>query len=86
MGAKVIAVVGSINFDLTTFVPGFPAVNQTLLANGALTSIGGKGANQAVAAARAGSQVSYDWAIGVVTISAAPPNPICCKTTLMSQA
>ncbi len=47
----------SINQDVTLNVPEFPAPGQTLLARGAARAIGGKGANQALAAAMAGAQV-----------------------------
>lgn len=47
-----IMVFGSINMDLTTYVPRLPKPGETLHGTSYLTVPGGKGANQAVAAAR----------------------------------
>ncbi|KAG8920725.1 hypothetical protein FRC01_000618, partial [Tulasnella sp. 417] len=47
-----IAVVGSLNYDLVTRVPRLPELGETLTAKSFGTNCGGKGANQAVAAAR----------------------------------
>ncbi len=59
-----IVVLGSINMDLVTTVDHLPAPGETLLGNGFQTLTGGKGANQANAAARAGGSVSFVGAIG----------------------
>jgi len=59
-----IVVVGSINMDLVTLAPRFPAPGETLTADHFLTVHGGKGANQAVAAARLGAQVALIGALG----------------------
>lgn len=59
-----IVVVGSLNVDQTLRVPRIPAPGETLLARGALTCFGGKGANQAVAAARAGGRVRMIGCVG----------------------
>lgn len=59
-----IVVVGSINMDLVTLAPRFPAPGETLLGERFLTVPGGKGANQAVAAARLGAEVTLIGAIG----------------------
>lgn len=59
-----IAVVGSLNVDHTLSVPHIPAPGETLTASGMLTCLGGKGANQAVAAARAGGAVSMIGCVG----------------------
>ena len=59
-----IVVVGSINMDLVTLAPRFPAPGETLTARHFLTVHGGKGANQAVAAARLGAQVTLVGALG----------------------
>ena len=59
-----IAVVGSINMDLVTQAPRFPQPGETLLGEGFVTVPGGKGANQAVAAARLGAQVALVGALG----------------------
>jgi ribokinase len=50
-----ILVVGSINMDMVVRVARMPAAGQTIRGDGFATSPGGKGANQAVAAARAGA-------------------------------
>ena len=52
-GGKVV-VVGSINQDLTIYSQSLPAPGETLLGTDFVTSAGGKGANQAVAAASIG--------------------------------
>lgn len=59
-----IVVVGSINMDLVTLVPRFPVAGETLLGERFLTVPGGKGANQAVAAARLGAEVVMVGAVG----------------------
>jgi len=59
-----IVVVGSINMDLVTLAPRFPAPGETLLGERFLTVPGGKGANQAVAAARLGAEVALVGAVG----------------------
>jgi ribokinase len=59
-----IYVVGSINADLTTVVPHRPAGGETVLASELRRSPGGKGANQAVAVARAGGRVTMIGAVG----------------------
>lgn len=60
-----ITVIGSLNMDLVASVPRFPVVGETLAASGFTTCCGGKGANQAVAAARLGSLlVSMLGAVG----------------------
>lgn len=59
-----IVVVGSINMDLVTLAPRFPAPGETLLGERFLTVPGGKGANQAVAAARLGAEVTLVGAVG----------------------
>lgn len=60
-----IVVVGSLNVDHTLRVPHIPAPGETLTSSSMLTSFGGKGANQAVAAARAGGRVTMIGCVGV---------------------
>lgn len=55
---------GSINADFTYTVPHFPAPGETLPATSLVRGLGGKGANQSVAAARAGADVQHLGAIG----------------------
>ena len=59
-----IVVVGSINMDLITQAPRFPGPGETILGEHFLTVPGGKGANQAVAAARLGAEVALVGATG----------------------
>lgn len=59
-----IAVVGSINMDLVVQCAKLPQPGQTLLAHSSREVCGGKGANQAVAAARAGGQVTMIGRVG----------------------
>ncbi len=61
---KPIAVVGSINVDLTTYLDRWPAVGETVNARDYTISLGGKGANQCVAASRMGCSVTMVGAIG----------------------
>lgn len=60
-----IVVVGSLNVDHTLRVPRIPAPGETLTSSSMLTCFGGKGANQAVAAARAGGRVAMIGCVGV---------------------
>ena len=57
-------VVGSINTDLVAYVQRLPAPGETLFGERFAQFAGGKGANQAVAAARAGAAVSFHGAVG----------------------
>lgn len=59
-----IIVVGSTNTDLTVRVPRIPAPGETALGRDFRVTAGGKGANQAVAAARAGAHVVFVTALG----------------------
>jgi ribokinase len=52
-----IGVIGSTNMDLTTTVERMPVWGETVLARHFETSFGGKGANQAVTAAKLGAEV-----------------------------
>jgi ribokinase len=63
MIAQVI-VVGSLNMDLVTRAPRIPQPGETIIGSGFHTLPGGKGANQAVAAARLGAQVSMIGRVG----------------------
>ncbi|MBB6173764.1 ribokinase [Nocardiopsis mwathae] len=59
-----IAVFGSINMDLVAYVDVAPASGETVSGTAFREVPGGKGANQAVAAARAGGDVSFLGAVG----------------------
>lgn len=56
--------VGSVNLDLVARVERLPAAGETLTAHGVTRVPGGKGANQALAAARLGATVSLFAAVG----------------------
>ena len=59
-----ITVVGSLNMDLIARTPRFPQPGETIIGSDFHTVPGGKGANQAVAAARLGAQVSMVGRVG----------------------
>ena len=59
-----IVVVGSINADLTVNVARHPNPGETLLGEGGGLTAGGKGANQACAAAKLGAHVALVGAVG----------------------
>ena len=63
MPAKVV-VIGSLNMDLVTRAPRLPRGGETLIGQSFATVSGGKGANQAVAAARLGAEVSMVGCVG----------------------
>jgi ribokinase len=59
-----VCVVGSVNMDLTLDVSALPRPGETVLASSLTSAPGGKGGNQAVAAARAGARVQFVGAVG----------------------
>jgi ribokinase len=59
-----IAVVGSSNMDIFLRTPRLPQAGETLLGHGCHFDSGGKGANQAVMAARLGAQVTLVSRVG----------------------
>ena len=59
-----VVVLGSSNTDMTVRLPRLPARGQTMLGGAFLIGPGGKGANQAVAARRAGAEVVFLTAVG----------------------
>lgn len=62
--ASGVVVVGSLNADLTITVERLPSAGETVAGRDFATRPGGKGANQAVAAARLGGAVSLIGAVG----------------------
>ncbi|HET9853223.1 MAG TPA: ribokinase [Candidatus Limnocylindrales bacterium] len=60
----VIAVVGSLNIDLIAYTQRVPNAGETLIGDDFRMGFGGKGANQAVMAARLGAKVSMVGALG----------------------
>ncbi len=61
---KPIVVIGSINLDLVVGADRIPQVGETIIGNSFSTFYGGKGANQAVAAAKLGYPVSMVGNVG----------------------
>ena len=59
-----VVVVGTLNVDHVWQVSGLPQPGQTVLASAVERQFGGKGANQAVAAARQGARVKFFGAVG----------------------
>jgi len=59
-----VVVFGSINLDLVAQVARIPGPGETLAGRSFITAPGGKGANQALAAARAGAKVALFGAVG----------------------
>lgn len=59
-----VVVVGSINVDHTVTAPRFPRAGETIFGSSVSSSVGGKGANQAVAAALAGADVAMIGSVG----------------------
>ncbi len=64
MGEPKILVVGSANIDLVTRVPRCPKPGESLIGHSFATIPGGKGANQAVAAARLGAKAYFAGCVG----------------------
>jgi ribokinase len=63
MAAKIV-VVGSFNMDLTTYMERLPRPGETVHGRRFVTGPGGKGSNQAVAAARLGADVTFVGRVG----------------------
>jgi len=61
---KKIVVIGSSNTDMVVRTPALPRPGETVLGGEFIMAPGGKGANQAVAAARAGGEVTFIARIG----------------------
>jgi len=64
MTVPAIVVVGSLNADLVVHVPRFPVAGETISGEGFVLLPGGKGANQACAAARLGGVVAMVGQVG----------------------
>lgn len=64
MKSKEISVLGSLNVDLTVSLPRFHVPGETITATGFHTFLGGKGGNQAVAAAKLGGRVHMIGCVG----------------------
>ncbi len=59
-----IVVIGSSNTDMIIKVPRLPKPGESIIGGTFATAAGGKGANQAVAAARAGGDVTFVARVG----------------------
>lgn len=70
MSAKIV-VIGSFNLDMVTTMERLPLPGETVHGRDFSTGPGGKGSNQAVAAARLGAEVSFVGRIGVDAAGAA---------------
>lgn len=64
MSTSRVIVFGSANHDHVLTVAEFPQAGETLLSTSYSSGLGGKGANQAVAAAQAGAPVAFIGAVG----------------------
>ncbi|HEY3321639.1 MAG TPA: ribokinase [Planctomycetota bacterium] len=64
MGRGRVIVVGASNTDLVVHCPKLPRAGESVMGGDLLTFAGGKGANQAVAAARAGARAVFIGAFG----------------------
>ncbi|MCZ0710015.1 ribokinase [Microbacterium paraoxydans] len=59
-----VVIVGSVTADVTTFSQRLPARGETILGDEFTLMLGGKGANQAVAAGRSGARTSFVGCVG----------------------
>src|SRR5437660_12880062 len=64
MAKNRVLVIGSSNTDMVVKAARIPRPGETILGGGFATCAGGKGANQAVAAARAGAKVTFIGCVG----------------------
>lgn len=66
-----VVVVGSSNTDMVVTAPRIPAPGETILGGAFIEAAGGKGANQAVAAARLGAKVTFVARVGTDALGTA---------------
>ena len=77
MSSAKVVVIGNCTLDIAFRVPRFPRPGETLLALDSTRDLGGKGANQAVAAVRSGAPVSLSTAVGADEIGKAVRGRLC---------
>ena len=61
---KKICIIGSIGYDLTTYMYQFPKAGETIVGKKFIQNPGGKGDNQVIASARVGGDVTFIGAVG----------------------
>ena len=61
---KYVLIIGSSNMDLNIYLKRFPMIGETVTGGSFKKSLGGKGANQAVASFRSGSKTIFIGKIG----------------------
>ncbi len=61
---KPVTVVGSINIDLFSYLDRWPKIGETVMVRETANTLGGKGANQAVAATKLGANTTMIGAVG----------------------
>ena len=71
-GKKTVSVFGSVNVDLVSRVERLPRPGETVAGGDFSVILGGKGANQAIAAARAGGDVRFFGAVGAESFGLDP--------------
>lgn len=59
-----VAIIGSINFDIILGIDRLPTAGETMPMNSLSSAGGGKGANQAIAAARSGAKTAFIGKVG----------------------
>jgi ribokinase len=77
--APQILVLGSVNRDLIVHAPRLPLPGETLRGHRFGSCLGGKGANQAVAAARLGARVALAARVGLLEDGAAMVRQLACE-------
>jgi len=78
-------VVGALHWDVVVRAPRLPELDETLRGQGVRYQFGGKGGNQAVAAARAGAKVAFAGRIGDDAAGAAMRNILLSEGVDVSQ-
>src|SRR5260370_7481060 len=76
-----VLVLGSANVDHLIQVPRFPQPGETIAAEAHTLAVGGKGANQALAAVRSGARVAFVGSVGPDGGGAPPLSPIISEGT-----